>query len=395
MVTNWLWGDPSLQAWTVAVRRHLHAHPELSHEEVETARFVRSHLEAWGVETMAYGNNHVIGYVRGARPGPTVALRADLDALPVQEETGLPYASTRPGIMHACGHDGHTAILLTAARILAERRAELAGTVKFIFQHAEEAVPGGARFLVEQGVLDDVDVIFGLHLWQSQPKGTVGVKAGPLMAAADKFTVRIQGRGGHGSMPHETVDPVVVAAAVIQSLQTVVSRNVSPLEPAVVSVGSVQAGEGYNVIPDSATLAGTVRTFREPVRHLIAERLRRVVDGVCAAHGATAEVAYAFGDPAVINDAAMADLVRRVAEQVVGPERVVEAEPSMGGEDFAYYLQQRPGCYFFIGMNGEMARYPHHHPRFTIDEAVLPIGVQMMVGVALAYLEAESVKGKR
>ncbi|MCG0315155.1 MAG: amidohydrolase, partial [Calditerricola sp.] len=293
------------------------------------------------------------------------------------------------------GHDGHTAILLTAARILAERRAELAGTVKFIFQHAEEAVPGGARFLVEQGVLDDVDAIFGLHLWQSQPKGTVGVKAGPLMAAADRFTVRIQGRGGHGSMPHETVDPVVVAAAVIQSMQTVVSRNVSPLEPAVVSVGSVQAGEGYNVIPDSATLAGTVRTFREPVRRLIAERLRRVVDGVCTAHGATAEVMYTFGDPAVVNDAAMADLVRRVAEQVVGPERVVEAEPSMGGEDFAHYLQQRPGCYFFIGMNGEMARYPHHHPRFTIDEAVLPIGVQMMVGVALAYLEAESVKGKR
>lgn len=389
MTSKWLWGDPRLREWTVAVRRHLHAHPELSHEEVETARFVREHLESWGVETTAYGNNHVIGYVRGARPGRTVALRADLDALPVQEETGLPFASTRPGVMHACGHDGHTAILLAAARILAERRAELTGTVKVIFQHAEETVPGGARFLVEQGVLDDVDAIFGLHLWQPQAKGTVGVKAGPLMAAADKFTVRIQGKGGHGSMPHETVDPVIVAAAVIQNLQTVVSRNVSPLEPAVVSVGSVRAGEGYNVIPDSATLAGTVRTFREPVRRLIAERLRRVVDGVCAAHGATAEVAYAFGDPAVVNDAAMAALVRRVAEQVVGPERVVEAEPSMGGEDFAYYLQQKPGCFFFIGMKGDVARYPHHHPRFTLDEDVLPIGVQMMVGVALAYLEAQ------
>ncbi|GAB6933948.1 M20 metallopeptidase family protein [Calditerricola satsumensis] len=388
MTSKWLWGDPRLQEWTVAVRRHLHAHPELSHEEVETARFVREQLESWGVETTAYGNNHVIGYVRGARPGRTVALRADLDALPVQEETGLPFASTRPGVMHACGHDGHTAILLTAARILAERRAELAGTVKVIFQHAEETVPGGARFLVEQGVLDDVDAIFGLHLWQPQAKGTVGVKAGPLMAAADKFTVRIQGKGGHGSMPHETVDPVVVAAAVIQNLQTVVSRNVSPLEPAVVSVGSVQAGEGYNVIPDSATLAGTVRTFREPVRRLIAERLRRVVDGVCAAYGATAEVAYTFGDPAVVNDPVMADLVRRVAEQVVGPDRVVEAEPSMGGEDFAYYLQQKPGCFFFIGMKGDVARYPHHHPRFTLDEDVLPIGVQMMVGVALAYLAA-------
>lgn len=377
-------------AWMVDVRRYLHQYPEVSHKESKTAAYIREQLESVGLPTQSYTGKDVVAYIEGGEPGRTVALRADIDALPIQEETGLPFASQHPGVMHACGHDGHTAILLGAARALIEAKVSFAGRIKLIFQHAEEVVPGGALELVKAGVLEDVDAIFGLHLWQNTKLGTVETCAGPIMAGSDSFSIAIQGSGGHGSMPHLTVDPIVVASHFVTQLQTVVSRSLDPIYPAVISVGQIHAGDTYNIIPDTAQLQGTVRYFHPDVQAVIPGLLERLAHGVCASFGAKAVCEYTKGDPSVINDPRMNAIVERVAHSVVGETMVRPAVPSMAGEDFSYYLQHVPGAYFFLGIGGDAAQYGHHHPRFTIDESMLPVGSELLAGIALTYLAQEA-----
>jgi amidohydrolase len=373
-------------AWSIAVRRHLHQYPELSHHESKTVQYIGQQLDEMGLEVLSCTGKDAVAYIEGSRPGKTIALRADIDALPIQEETGLPFASKLDGVMHACGHDGHTAILLGAAKALCGMPNDFAGRIKLIFQHAEEVVPGGARELVEAGVLQDVDAIFGLHLWQSLDARIVGAFPGPIMAGADSFTIKISGTGGHGSMPHLTIDPIVVAAHLVTQLQTVVSRSLNPLYPAVVSVGQIHAGDTYNIIPDTALIEGTVRYFHPEVREAIPGLLQRLANGTCSSFGASSSFTYVKGDPSVVNDFQMNKVVEQVAAEVLGTDKVVTAEPSMAGEDFSYYLQKVPGAYFFLGMKGEAARYSHHHPRFTIDERMLAPGSKLLAGIALNYL---------
>ncbi|WCN37005.1 M20 metallopeptidase family protein [Aneurinibacillus uraniidurans] len=369
--------------WITEVRRYLHRYPELSHQESKTVVYIREQLESMGLTTSTYTGKDVIAYIDGNRPGKTVALRADIDALPIEEETGLPFASQTPGVMHACGHDGHTAILLGAAKALVALEGDFAGRIKLVFQHAEEVVPGGARELVEAGVLADVDAIFGLHLWQNVDSGRMEACPGPIMAGSDSFTIRIQGVGGHGSMPHLTTDPIVIAAHLVTQLQTVVSRSLNPLYPAVISVGQIHAGDTYNIIPDTAMIQGTVRYFHPDVQEQIPGLIERVMNGACASFGASASFEYVKGDPSVVNDPEMNAIVEQVGHAVMGADKVDTAVPSMAGEDFSYYLQQVPGAYFFLGIRNEEAAYSHHHPRFTIDEAMLAVGSKLLAGIGI------------
>ena len=367
-------------------RRHLHRHPELSFEESETAEFVASTLAELGVEVTRPAEHAVVGRLRGGAPGPTIALRADIDALPITEESGVDFASERSGAMHACGHDGHTAMLLGAARELAS--SELSrGEVRFVFQHAEELAPGGARDLVEAGVMEGVDFVYGCHLWAPLECGRVAAVPGPFMAAADFFRLAITGQGGHGGLPHAATDTIAIAAQVVNNLQHVVARRVDPLAAAVVSIGSFHAGEAPNVIPGRAELSGTTRSFDPDVRTRLRELIEEVVRGVCAAHGAEYKLDYTFGYDPVVNDERATALVRAAAD-----DDVVTLDPIMGGDDFSAYLGCAPGCYAFIGAGSEEsgAVYPHHHPRFRIDERALAIGTRLHVAVARRALEEVS-----
>ncbi len=375
---------PRLVAW----RRRFHAHPELSFEEEETAAAVAEELTRLGLPVARPVRTGVVAEVVGAASGPVVVLRADLDALPLQEENRVEYASRRPGVMHACGHDGHTAILLGAAVMLAERRACLPGRVRLVFQPAEEKPPGGARAMVEAGVLEGVRAAVGFHLWSDLPVGTVGVREGPIMAAADEFRVEVTGRGGHGAQPHQAVDACLVAAQIIVNLQAIVSRRVNPLRPAVISVGRVQAGQAFNVIAPRAWLEGTVRSLDEDTRALLHRELARVVEHTCALAGAEGKVEVFGGYPPVVNDGAVAAVVRAAAETAAGREAVLTPEPLMGGEDFAYFAREVPSCYFLLGARNEARGivHPHHHPRFDLDEDALPLGVEVLVRAAFALL---------
>ena len=367
----------------VAWRRHLHAHPELSFQEHETAAFVRERLASFGgLEIESPTPTSVVARLQGGKPGRTLALRADMDALPIHEESGVEFPSTVDGVMHACGHDGHTAMLLAVALLLTEGRAELAGEVRFLFQHAEEVPPGGAAELVAAGVLDGVDSVVGCHLISDLDVGRVAVLDGAAMAAADTFSARIVGRGGHAAIPHETVDPIAVAAQAISSLQQIVSRGTSPIDSVVVSVTRIAAGTADNIIPEAVEVGGTVRTFKPELRARTREAMARILDGVTAAHGATCTFDYREGYPAVDNDPVLGAIVRGEAGS-----RLADYEPVMGGEDFASYQRIVPGCFFFVGAGGKDA-YPHHHPRFTIDEAALPVGIELMTRPALRVLGA-------
>jgi amidohydrolase len=372
-------------------RRHLHANPELGFQEHKTARFVAERLRGLGLDVQTgIAETGVVGTLRGARPGKTELLRADMDALPIDEENDVVYRSTAAGVMHACGHDGHTAILLGAARVLAERRGGLAGTVKFLFQPCEERPPGGAKPMIEQGVLENprVDAVFGLHLAQEMSVGTVSARPGPIMAAADMFRLEIKGKGGHAAYPHECVDAALVAAQVLVALQAIVAREVKPIESAVITIGLIQAGTAPNVIPDTALLRGTVRTFDKELRQRLARRVEEVAVAVARAMRAECVCTYEWGYPATVNDPAMTELVAEVAKGYVGTERFQVREQSMGGEDFSYFLEQRPGCFFNVGTRNESRGliWGHHHPRFDIDEAGLPVGIEMFVRVVERYL---------
>jgi amidohydrolase len=377
--------DP-MAATLVEWRRDFHRHPELAFEERRTSAVIRAFLEFLGIEVGTCGRTGLRGVLRGGRPGRTVALRADMDALPVAEIAGHDYQSQNPGVMHACGHDGHMAILMGAAKVLAARRDTLPGSVVFLFQPAEENPPGGAALMIEDGALDGVDGIFGLHLWQPLPSGIVGLRAGALMAQADEFEVVVQGRGGHASQPNVTVDPVVVASHVVVVAQTIVSRFTNPLEPVVVSFTTVHGGRIHNIIPDEVTMTGTVRTLDPGTQLAVKQRLAEVCEATCRLFGATAAFTYKEGYPPVINDAASVDLVRRVAALELGGDSVRTIAPVMGGEDFAYYLQRVPGAFALLGM-GDNQPHPHHNARFDIDETVLPLGVRLMTAVALEMLQ--------
>jgi amidohydrolase len=374
----------NLQMTLVEWRRHLHQHPELGFKEVQTAEFVSKKLQEWGVEHQTgIAKTGIVATIPGSKPGPVLAIRADMDALPIQEENEVPYRSRHDGIMHACGHDGHTAIALGTVYYLSRHRDDFAGTVKFIFQPAEEG-PGGAQPMIEAGVLENPrpDAIVGLHLWNNLPLGTVGVRSGALMAAVELFRCTIFGKGGHGAMPHQTVDAIVVGAQVVQALQTIVARNVDPIESAVVTVGEFHAGSAKNVIAGKAQLSGTVRYFNPKMEDLIRHRFAEIIAGVCHSHGARYDLDYWQLYPSVVNDRAIADLVRSVAEHVVEtPAGIVPKCQTMGGEDMSFFLQEVPGCYFFLGSANESKdlAYPHHHPRFDFDETALGMGVEMFV----------------
>lgn len=367
-------------------RRYLHQHPELSFHEVDTPRFIAERLTELGIEVRTgVGGRGVVGTIRGGQPGKTVALRADFDALPIQDEKEVDYRSTVPGAMHACGHDGHTATLLAVAEILVAQKEHLAGNVVLIHQHAEEVVPGGARDMIADGCLDGVDVIFGTHLWSTTKLGTIGYRVGPVMAAADKFELTLFGRGGHGAKPHETIDAVVLGATVVKELQSIVSRRLDPLQQAVLTIGTLHAGNTFNVIADSAELTGTIRTFDPLVADQIVKEMERTIKGVCDAAGATYTFRYERGYPAVVNHSAETELVRVVASDVVGADQVFEIAPTMGGEDFAYYLQQVPGTFFFTGA-GDETFYPHHHPKFDFEEQAMQYAARILIEATKRYL---------
>jgi len=379
----------SLQPQIVAWRRHIHQRPELAFRENLTAEFVSQKLQEWGIEHQTgIAKTGVVAVIKGEKilaatdsPAKVLAIRADMDALPIQEENEVAYKSQHNGIMHACGHDGHTAIALATAYYLSCHRADFAGTVKIIFQPAEEG-PGGAKPMIEAGVLQnpDVDAIIGLHLWNYLPLGTVGVRKGALMAATELFQCTIFGKGGHGAIPQQTIDSIVVSAQIINALQTIVARNINPLESAVLTVGELHAGTAHNVIADTAKFRGTVRYFNLEVGERIQQRLEQIISGVCQSHGAKYELEYTKCYPPVINDDKIASLVHSVAESVLEtPLGIVPECQTMGGEDMSFFLQAVPGCYFFLGSaNPEQnLAYPHHHPRFNFDETVLSAGVEI------------------
>jgi len=375
----------SLQPQLVDWRRRLHQKPELGFQEKLTADFVSQKLQEWGIEHQTgIAQTGIVATIRGHNSTQKVlAIRADMDALPIQELNEVPYCSQHDGVMHACGHDGHTAIALGTAYYLQQNRDTFGGTVKIIFQPAEEG-PGGAKPMIEAGVLKnpDVDAIIGLHLWNNLPLGTIGVRAGALMAAVELFRCTVFGKGGHGAMPHQTIDSIVVAAQIINALQTIVARNVNPIDSAVVTVGELHAGTAENVIADTAWMRGTVRYFNPELKSLFHQRVEQIIAGICQSHGARYDLDYWSLYPPVINDATIAELVRSVAQEVVEtPVGVVPECQTMGGEDMSYFLQEVPGCYFFLGSaNPEKGlAYPHHHPRFDFDETVLAMGVEMFV----------------
>jgi amidohydrolase len=374
---------PLMTEW----RRYLHANPELSFAEHETTGWVAEKLEQWNIPYTRPTPTGLVGLIEGDRPGRTIAIRADIDALPIEEASGLPFSSTHPGVMHACGHDGHTAILLGLSRFFAANR-DFAGRIKLLFQPAEEKAPGGAQAYVKAGVLNDVDACIGLHLLSDRPTGTAAISAGPVMANSDSFSAQIRGRGGHGASPHETIDAVMVACHAVVNLQTVVSRKVDPTRPAVVTVGSIHGGTTFNVIADTAELKGTVRSFQKDVRQLLHDEIKRTLEATCAMYGATMELSYMFGYPALVNHPEMAEVLRQAAGVVLGATQVGPAEPTMGGEDFAYYCEAVPSAYLFLGARNSAlgADWPHHHPRFTVDEAALPHGMAILGHAALELL---------
>lgn len=378
---------PQLIAW----RRDFHQHPEIGFQEIRTAGVVAEHLQTLGVETTTgVGKTGVVGLIEGREPGPTVLLRVDMDALPITEETGLPFASQNHGVMHACGHDGHTAIGMGVAQLLVETSDQWSGQIKLLFQPAEEGL-GGAMATVKDGVLMNPapDIAFGLHLWNQSPSKEVFVQAGPLMAAADKFFITITGRGGHGGQPHTTIDAVLVASQAVNALHTIIGRNIPPQETVVLTIGSFHAGNAFNVIAERAELSGTLRTFNPVTRELLIKRMDEVLAGVAAAHGARYTLKIADeSTPAVINDAEAAAVARTAASEVVGADKVTEIRPLMVAEDMAEILNRVPGCYMMLGAEPPGgARGPHHNPKFDIDEAMLPYAVALLANTAVHYLQ--------
>jgi len=373
----------------IELRRDFHQHPELSLEETRTAGIIAERLRASGLEVRTgIGKTGVVGVLRGGQPGKTLAIRADIDALPVQEENDLPFKSQVPQKMHACGHDTHAAIALTLADLLAAHQDNLRGNVTFLFQPAEEQI-GGAQLMIADGALKnpDVDAVIGLHIASGLPVGQVVVRSGAGLASADSFNIRVRGRAGHGAMPHLSVDPILAASQIIVALQSLVSREVSPFQPAVVTIGSFHGGTARNVIADEVLLEGTFRTFSDEVRSHLTRRIPELAQEVAASLRATASFELLEGCPPCVSNEGMCDLVRRAAAETVGTENTLDRVIASASDDMALFLNAVPGCYFSLGaQDSAYADSPHHSPRFRIDEAGLPIGVEVMARATLEYL---------
>ncbi len=370
----------------VSIRRDVHAHPETAFQERRTASLVAGRLRRLGYEVHeGIGKTGVVGVLAGARTGRTIMLRADMDALPITEETTHSFRSQSAGTMHACGHDGHVAILLGAAALIADRRDELAGTLCLVFQPAEEGA-GGAKAMLDDGLFDrfPIERAYGLHLSSKYPSGVLGFREGPMYASSDSVEIEILGVGGHGSAPHDAVDPIYTAASFIASVQQVISRQIDPLEPAVVTIGSIHGGTIHNVIPRTCRMLGTVRAFSESVRERMAERIERVLHACCEASGAHYEFAYFDRYPVTSNDPHQTRYARNLARATFGDEPVVEATKLMGAEDFSFYAERVPACFYTLGCSaGPDTSHPHHSSLFDLDEACLPVGVAMMTALAL------------
>jgi amidohydrolase len=379
-----------LFAETVALRRDLHAHPELAFAEHRTAGIVVERLRALGIETHAgIGGTGVVGLLSGAHPGPTIMLRADMDALPMPEENDVPYVSQMPGVTHACGHDAHVAMLLGAAQLLAASTGEIHGRIAFVFQPAEEG-GGGALAMLEDGLIErfGIERAYGLHVGTVLPSGVFGLRPGPLMASVDSFDLVVEGMGGHGAMPQFSVDPIVVAAEVVGSLQRVVSREIDPIEPAVVTIGAINGGTTYNVIPPRVAMKGTVRALSDTTRNAMEGRIRRIAEHTCAAANATCTLDWHPSYPVTSNDPAETAFVRATLAAEFGDARVLEIPPIMGSEDFSYYAQRVPACFWFLGAADATHRFPNHHPAFDIDENAMIAGIAAHAAVALAATAA-------
>ena len=371
-------------------RRNLHKSPELSNQEWNTTNTLRGWLQDIGAEVVTYDSMPgFVAIIRG-KSAEEIAVRADMDALPIQDEKDCEYRSQTVGVSHACGHDGHMAILVGLARVLIaiKEQGQLNKTVRLLFQHSEEQVPGGAKSMIEAGALGNAQVIFGAHLWAALEVGKIGIRSGEVMAAVDRFIIEIQGKGGHASMPHQTVDSVLIASQLVQNLQSIVSRNVDPLKSAVVSVGTLHAGGSFNIIADKARLTGTVRSFQSDVRALVCERIKQLVCHTCKAHDASYQLQYIEGYPSVNNDRHHTEIVKQILSNTLHPDiTVIDYPPVMGGEDFSYYQKHIPGVYYFIGAGNPSigVTYPQHHPKFDIDERSLQIGLQSFLSVLEEY----------
>ena len=398
-MSNFLEQAEELFPYTQSLRRDFHMHPELGFREVRTGGIVAKELEELGIEvTKGVGKTGVVGLLEGAKPGPTLLLRFDMDALPITEDTGKEYASTNPGVMHACGHDGHTAIGLTVAKMLHAHREEIAGNIKFCFQPSEEGVNGeevgGNLMMMRDGVLDGpkVDKTLSLHLWNDKPLGWINVATGPVMAGAEMFIIKLTGKGGHGAAPHTTIDPVVTAAQIVSALQTITSRNVPPLKSSVVSVTSVQAGTAFNIIPQTAELGGTIRTFDLAVRKTVLERFEQLVRGIAESMGCQVEITLKQVTPTVLNNDEVASSVLKSAQDLF-PQTKIDTESylTMGAEDMGYMQEKVNGCYFFIGSANDEKNlnYNHHHPKFDFDEKALISGAALMATAAADILKLD------
>ncbi len=388
----------ALQGQLIEWRRYLHRFPEVELNTPETAKFVKQQLEAMGLEVRyPVGVNGVVGLLRGHKPGKTFAIRADIDGLRIREETGLQFASEKEGMFHGCGHDGHTAMALGAAKLLSNHCEDICGSVKFLFQPGEEG-PGGAKPMIEDGAMDNpkVDAVIGTHLggvWPNLKPGQIGISFKPMFACLDRIKIRVKGKGGHGAAPHETVDPISMAAHAYVTLQTIVSREVKPVQPAVITVGKFHGGTAYNIIPEEVDLEGTVRAFDQGLRESLARRIGEIFEGVTTGMRGTCEYEYTFGYPPTVNDPEFTREFQELAAEVVGADNVIELdEPTMGGEDMAYFLQQAPGTFFFLCSHNKEKGivYPHHHPRFDIDEDVLWIGTALFSHTAVSWLKKHS-----
>ena len=377
MMNEQLWSQLIQQA--VKDRRYLHQHPELSGQEYETTAFIKARLEKLNIRIMPYAEVGVVGFIAGKVGKKTIALRADIDALPIQEENHVSYASTTPNVAHMCGHDGHTAVLLAVAEWLANPAHQVDHHIMLIFQSAEEITPSGADQLVQLGVLAEVDAIFGIHLWQALPLGTIGCVGGPMMGSIDDFEVTVTGSGGHGSMPHETVDPIYITSHLMQAYQSIISRNLNPIDAGVITVGKITAGTTFNITPESATMIGTMRALRHETVTLIKERMTQLTEQICAAFGAKGTIRFIDGTPPLINTPFYAKEIERLVSPTKPFEEIL---PVMGGEDFSYYLKEKEGAFIFVGMGGEYSEYPHHHAKFNIDERAMEDAIQLFIMIA-------------
>jgi amidohydrolase len=376
--------DSELKKWAIAQRRHFHMHPELSGQEHNTSQYVKEKLSEFGIPLDArFSAPNVIGFLKGTEGHKTIALRADMDALPLNEEGDKPYLSTVPGVMHACGHDGHTAILLSVAKWMSSNQHLIKNNIVFIFQSSEEASPSGAQKLVQEGVLENVDEIYGIHLMSNLELGKIGFPTGPAKASCNDFDIIIKGKGGHGGVPQDTVDPIYIASHLIQAFQSIVSRNLNPLHAGVISFGGMQAGNSYNVIPSEVRLQGTIRAMTFEAAEMMQQKTAGLTEAICASFGAKGNYTFIEGTPPLYNHPEACEFAKGVIETTFGEGVFTPMDPELGAEDFAYYLQEKFGAFIHVGMKSEKSQYPHHHPKFDIDEESIPAAIELMIQLAL------------